>query len=106
MTVTHDPDLRCEQFCTRPIGLDGSPGGDGWLAQCLDCTAAVDLICREILPSIRKHGYWSPPGATVEQELGHMQADEGKRERLRQALAGVLGEGFADVMFPDGGNAS
>jgi hypothetical protein len=60
---------RCEQFCTEPIGPDGKPGTEDSRAFCATCLRVVDFLCDEVLPAIRRHGYYAPPDAGVDTEF-------------------------------------
>jgi hypothetical protein len=77
----------CEQFCTNPIGPDGEPGTEDFRACCPACRRLVDLLADEVLPAIRRHGYWSPPTADVDDELRALIDQAGFRAELRDLLA-------------------
>lgn len=93
-----DAAIRCEMFCTEPIGPDGDPGGEENKACCSTCEEKLKFVCGEVLPSIRKHGYYVPPGASPEQELAAMtdQADLGSS--AVSLLDSLLGEGASAAM--------
>lgn len=95
----HDPTEPCEMFCGgQPIGPDGFQGGD-MKACCPDCDLTMGFLTHEVLPAIQRQGYWAPPDATPDEEFAAVLADQGKRERLQGALAGLLGEDAARLLM-------
>lgn len=98
-TTEHEPQ-RCEMFCSKPLGPDDpepEPPGSDWKSTCRSCEVALKWLCGEFLPSIRKFGYWSPPGAGPELELAAIVDQDGLRNRMREAL-----DAFTDVRTVDG----
>ena len=96
--TAHDPNLPCEQFCEQPIGPDGEAGGEDWKNCCPECREKLTFFCREVLPAIRRDGYYSPPGSSVDDEFGDMTRQAGFRATAGALLDGVLGEGAADAL--------
>jgi hypothetical protein len=88
MTTPHDPTIKCEQFCDQPIGPHGDPGGDGWRACCPECDRRVDWLADEVLPAIRKYGYYAPPDADEDDELQAMI----KQQDFRPTMLALLKE--------------
>lgn len=88
--TTHDPMLLCQQFCTEPIGPDGHPGDEAILACCPTCDEKLSFLCREVMPAIRRDGYYSPAGSTVDDEF----ADMGRQDGFRPAAVALLDELF------------
>lgn len=58
-------------------------------------------MCDEGLPAIRRHGYYSPPDATVDEEAAAMTRQAAMRAQLRKHLAFMDG-----VRTTDGRTAS
>jgi hypothetical protein len=89
------PDVQfCEQFCepnTTPIGPDGTPGTEDWKGECGQCAMVMTWLCRDVLPGIRKHGYYVAAGSPIEVELAAMQQQAGLSDRLAELLAEFLG---------------
>ncbi|OLT12282.1 hypothetical protein BJF78_24800 [Pseudonocardia sp. CNS-139] len=52
----------------------------------LACRVKLDHLCREVLPAIRRHGYYAPADATVDEELHALANQEQARPRMREAL--------------------
>lgn len=84
--ATHDPNEACEQFCTRPIGPEGTPKTEDFLACCPECDRLVDWLADDVLPAIHRDGYWTPPDADVDDELHAMIAQEGFQKFLLEFL--------------------
>lgn len=90
--------IRCEMFCTEPIGPDGEPGGDAWKACCPICTKELKFLCREVLPAIRRYGYYSPPGSSVDDEFADFNRQAGFRDSAASLLDDLLGGGAAAAL--------
>lgn len=90
--------IRCEMYCNEPIGPDGDPGGDCWKACCSSCREKLKFVCGVVMPAIRRQGYYSPPGASVDEEFTDMTRQVGVRAAAAELLAAVLGEDAADAL--------
>lgn len=101
--TTHDPALLCEQFCEQPIGPDGFDGGVENKNCCPECDEKLTFLCHEVLPAIRRDGYYSPPGSSVDDEFGDMTRQASFRATTASLLDGVLGTGAAAALGYPGG---
>lgn len=81
------PWTSCEFWCGGgPVGLDGFPGDDELRAMCPACRATQRWLTRNVIPAIRRHGYYAPPGTTAEQELAAMAEQWGFAPTLDRLL--------------------
>ena len=96
--MTHDPTLRCEQFCTDPIGPDGFDGGIDWKNCCPTCDEKLRFLSHEVMPAIRKHGYYAPADASPEEEVDAIQAQAGFRPAAADLLSHLLGPKTAEAL--------
>ncbi|OLT46973.1 hypothetical protein BJF85_00490 [Saccharomonospora sp. CUA-673] len=56
---------------------------------CAECTRVGRWLYHEVLPSIRKNGYYSPEGADVDSEFYAMQQQAGLRDKMRLLLSDI-----------------
>jgi hypothetical protein len=92
---------RCQMYCTDPIGPHGDPGTEDTKAMCPSCMVKLSWLCGEVLPAIRRQGYWTPTGATAEQELAAIIGQAGLRETQHELITSLLGPGALDVLDGD-----
>lgn len=107
---------RCQMFCSQPLDAAADPVDETgeWKNTCSRCRAQLDHLCREVLPSIRKNGFYAPPAATDDQRLRAMIDQADARPKLREALrfvddvptvgGGVLADMWTDPRWPDDGS--
>lgn len=93
----------CEQFCSEPIGPDGERGDEDFRSCCPACRVVIDWLCDEVLPSIRKNGYYAPPEADVDAEFAAMKEQAKLRPQLRELLSDLGINPDGDIMTRDGG---
>lgn len=85
--------IYCEQFCTKPVGPNGFVGTADSRACCPACKQLVHWLSHDVLPSIRRHGYYAGPGANLDDELRAMLGQRDWRN--------VLGELMTALDLPD-----
>ena len=87
---------RCETFCTEPLDIDADPPQEDWKNMCSACAVKLHHLCHEVLPAIRRGGYYAPPDATADDELRALAAQEQARPRMREALRFLDGVATTD----------
>lgn len=84
----------CQQWCppnTTLIGPDGNQPTTETVGECGKCRRITRWLSREVLPSIRRHGYYAPTGSALEVEMQAMIAQDGLRGELNEGLRDLLG---------------
>lgn len=80
----------CEQFCapnTTLIEAGGELPTTATIGECAECVTIRSWLCREVLPTIRRTGYYVPDGASLEDELRAMIEQHGWAPILDEVLA-------------------
>lgn len=84
----------CEQFCppnTTPIGPGGSLPTEETKGECARCAVIMTWLCHDVLPAIRRNGYYVPTGTPVEAELQAMIDQQGWSDQLAELLGDAAG---------------
>lgn len=102
---------RCQMFCDDLLDDEADPPTDGFKNMCTACTVKLHHLCHEVLPAIRRDGFYAPPAATTDEQLAAMVAQADARPRLREALrfvddiptvgGGRLADMWTDPRWPD-----
>lgn len=107
--------VHCEMWC-EPDTTIVTPGDGGFLgsqemsASCAHCEKLTHWLCHDVLPSIRRHGYYVPAGTPVDAELAAMISQQPLRGELRDLLKqafpnGIPGGPSVAEFFGDSGDA-
>jgi hypothetical protein len=81
--------IRCEQFCANLIGPDGQPGTEDSRACCPECDRLIDWLTYDVFPAIRKHGYYAPPDAGMDEELDALIGQDGWQATMLRLLGDI-----------------
>ena len=90
----------CEQFCEPNTTVivtrfGGRLPTEDTIGECADCVRLVRFLCHEVLPTIRRNGYWVPAGTPMELELAAMVDQDGLADRLGELIGEIFGGGAA-----------
>ncbi|GAA1229601.1 hypothetical protein GCM10009676_10260 [Prauserella halophila] len=95
--MTHP--IYCEQWCppgTMPVvpGDGGRIGDEDTVTSCASCETVTDWLCHDVLPSIRRHGYYVPAGTSLEAEFDAMVQQGDLRSQAKELLEGIFPDGM------------
>lgn len=117
--MTYEPSAsRCQMFCTDLLDADADPvdpDGD-FKNMCAACRVQLDHLCREVLPALRRDGFYAPVEATDDERLAAMVDQADARPQLREmtrwlddvplADGRTWGQLWQDPRWPDGPEAA
>jgi hypothetical protein len=86
----------CAQYCepnTTIIGPGGRLPTEHTVGECAECVQVTRWLCHDVLPSIRRSGYYVPAGTPVEAELRAMVEQRGASNQILELLREFLGGG-------------
>lgn len=109
--MTAQPTPRCEMFCSGPLDDGADPPDPDFKNCCSRCRTELHHITHNVLPAIRKDGFYAPPDATPDEQLRAMVDQADARPRLREALrfiddvptvgGGRLADMWTDERWPE-----